>query len=49
MLLAVFKKKENPETLTLPYSEKDEVIRMLEEKGIIYYTLCYTEDEKNDA
>jgi len=49
MLLAIFEKKESPQTFTIPYSDKDKVMRMLEEKGIIYYTLCYTEDEKNDT
>jgi hypothetical protein len=35
-------------TFSMPYTERDSVIAELEKLGVIYYTLSYTHDEKED-
>jgi len=32
----------------MPYTERDAIIKELEKMGVIYYTLSYTNEEKED-
>lgn len=35
-------------TFSMPYTERDAIIKELEKLGVIYYTLSYTNEEKED-
>ena len=48
MLLAVYKDKKY-KTINVPLSEKDQVKKMLEERGIEWYTMSWCEGEKQDV
>ena len=48
MLLAVYKNKKY-KTITVPLSEKNLVEQMLKERGIEWYTMCWSEGEKQDV
>ena len=48
MLLAVYKNKKY-KTIAVPLSEKDQVKKMLEERGIKWYTMSWCEGEMEDV
>ena len=48
MLLAVYKNKKY-KTINVPHSMKDEIKQMLKERGIEWYTMSYSEGEKEDV
>ena len=48
MLLAVYKDKKY-KTITIPLSHKDQVKKMLEERGIEWYTMSWSEGEKENV
>jgi len=48
LLLAVYKDKKY-KTINVPLSQKDLVEKMLEERGIEWYTMSWSEGEKEDV
>ena len=48
MLLAVYKNKKY-KTINVPLSMKAEIEQMLKERGIEWYTMSYSEGEKEDV
>ena len=48
MLLAVFKNKKY-KTISVPLSCKDEIKKMLRERGIEWYTMSWSEGEMKDV
>ena len=48
MLLAVYKNKKY-KTISVPLSMKDEIKKMLEERGIVWYTMSSSEGEMEDV
>jgi len=48
MLLAVYKNKRY-KTINVPLSQKAEIARMLRESGIRWYTMSWSEGEKEDV
>ena len=48
MLLAVYKDKKY-KTINVPLSQKDLVEKMLEERGIEWYVMSWSEGEKQDV
>ena len=48
MLLAVYKNKKY-KTMNIPLSQKDLVTKMLQERGIEWYTMSWSEGEKQDV
>ena len=48
MLLAVYKNKKY-KTMIIPLSQKDLVTKMLKERGIEWYTMSWSEGEKEDV
>jgi len=48
MLLAVYKNKRY-KTINVPLSCKDEIKKMLRERGIEWYTMSWSEGEKEDV
>ena len=48
MLLAVYKNKKY-KTISVPLSQKDQIKKMLEERGIEWYTMSWSEGEKEDG
>jgi len=48
MLLAVYKNKKY-KTMNIPLSQKDLVTKMLKERGIEWYTMSWSEGEKEDV
>jgi len=48
LLLAVYKDKKY-KTINVPLSEKDLVEQMLKERGIEWYTMSWSEGEKQDV
>ena len=48
MLLAVYKDKKY-KTINIPLSQKDLVKKMLKERGIEWYTMSWSEGEKEDV
>ena len=48
MLLAVYKNKKY-KTINVPLSMKDEIKKMLRERGIEWYTMSWSEGEKQDV
>ena len=48
MLLAVYKNKKY-KTISVPLSMKDEIKKMLEERGIEWYTMSSSEGENEDV
>ena len=48
MLLAVYKNKRY-KTINVPLSCKDEIKKMLRERGIEWYTMSWFEGEKEDV
>ena len=48
MLLAVYKNKKY-KTISVPLSCKDEIKKMLRERGIEWYTMSWSEGEKQDV
>ena len=48
MLLAVYKNKKY-KTMNIPLSQKDLVTKMLKERGIEWYTMSWSEGEKQDV
>ena len=48
MLLAVYKNKKY-KTISVPLSCKDEIKKMLGERGIKWYTMSWSEGEKEDV
>ena len=48
MLLAVYKNKKY-KTINVPLSMKDEIKKMLEERGIEWYTMSTSEGEMEDV
>ena len=48
MLLAVYKNKKY-KTISVPLSLKSEIEKMLEERGIEWYTMSWSEGEKEDV
>ena len=48
MLLAVYKNKKYT-TINVPLSMKDEIKKMLRERGIEWYTMSWSEGEKEDV
>ncbi len=48
MLLAVYKNKKY-KTISVPLSMKDEIKKMLEERGIEWYIMSSSEGEKEDV
>jgi len=48
MLLAVYKNKRY-KTINVPLSMKDEIKKMLEERGIEWYIMSTSEGEKEDV
>ena len=48
MLLAVYKNKKY-KTINVPLSMKAEIEQMLKERGIEWYTMSYSEGEKQDV
>jgi len=48
MLLAVYKNKKY-KTINVPLHMKDEIKKMLRERGIEWYTMSWSEGEKEDV
>ena len=48
MLLAVYENKKY-KTITVPLSQKDQVKKMLEERGIEWYVMSWSEGEIEDV
>jgi len=48
MLLAVYKNKRY-KTINVPFSRKDEIQKMLRERDIKWYTMSWSEGEKQDV
>ena len=48
MLLAVYKNKKY-KTISVPLSQKDEIKKMLRERGIEWYTMSWFEGEMEDV
>ena len=48
MILAVYKNKKY-KTMNIPLSQKDLVTKMLKERGIEWYTMSWSEGEKQDV
>ena len=48
MLLSVYKNKKY-KTISVPLSQKDEIKKMLRERGIEWYTMCWSEGEIEDV
>ena len=48
MLLAVYKNKKY-KTISVPLSQKDQIKKMLEERGIEWYTMSWSEGETEDV
>ena len=48
MLLAVYKNKKY-KTISVPLSRKDKIQKMLRERGIKWYTMSWSEGEKQDV
>ena len=48
MLLAVYKDKKY-KTINVPLSRKDEIQKMLRERGIEWYIMSWSEGEKEDV
>ena len=48
MLLAVYKNKKY-KTINVPLSMKDEIKKMLRERGIEWYTMSWSEGEKENV
>ena len=48
MLLAVYKNKKY-KTISVPFSSKDEIEKLLRENNIRWYTMSWSEGEKQDV